>query len=175
MRRVLFLIITIITFGAANAQMEKGDVFFEANTGLGSASPSSTGFYFSSTSLDGGGTVTKYNIGVEAGYFIIDQLAIKVGVGYGDNGAETSNTNLGFKIGAKYYLKDKFPIQLDLNGGYNKDVLKNPMFVGLQFGYAFFIGDHVSVEPALRYDYSVNNQYAIKGDIQVAVGFVIHL
>ncbi len=171
MKKIITLVIAFAVFGIANAQMEKGHIFFEGNTGFGAASPSSTGLSFSTQKV-GSTTVTKYNIGVEAGYFVIDNLAVKLGVGYGD---DATNSTLGFKVGAKYYLKDKFPIQLDLNGSYNKVLYANPMYVGLQVGYAFFIGDHVSVEPGVRYDYSVNDQYTTDGVIQLNLGFVIHL
>lgn len=171
MKKIIFLVIAMITFGITTAQTEKGHLFFEVNTNLGAASPSSTGFSFSTEKV-GPTTVTQYNVGAEAGYFLMEGLALKLGVGYGD---DSVNSVLGFKIGAKYYLQDKFPIQLDLNGSYNKVLFANPMYVGLQVGYAFFIGDNVSIEPAVRYDYSVNDQYSTDGIIQLNLGLVLHL
>ena len=170
MKKILLIVVAIATFGFTNAQTEQGQIFLEANTGFGAASPSNTGLYVSNK-----GSVTKYNIGVEGGYLVIDGLAIKLGVGYGDNGAKTKNTVLSFKAGAKYYLQDKFPIQLDVNGSSIKDEVNNPMYAGLQVGYAFFIGDHVTIEPGVRYDYSLNDKDTEDGVIQFNVGFVVHL
>ena len=51
----------------------------EINTGFGESSGSYTGF--SLYSRDGN---TSWGVGGEAGYFILDDLALKAGPGYGD-------------------------------------------------------------------------------------------
>ena len=49
---------------------------------------------------------------------------------------------------------------------------ETPMWLGIGGGYAWFITDSVSIEPGIRYNHSLNEDYADKGEIfQVNVGF----
>lgn len=149
-------------------QTDKGSWLIEANTGFGEASGGSTGFHL--TNIDG---ETFWNIGLDFGYFVMDDLAIKVGLGYGDN--SVSDGRFGWKFGGKYYIIGFIPVGLDLNGSAGDNY--SPMFLGLQGGYAWFITDSVSVEPGLRYGFGMNED-AGDGDFNpfsFNIGFAIHL
>lgn len=153
----------------ASGQTAKGKWLIEANTNFGEAHGSNTGF--SLTSKDGN---TSYNLGLEGGYFIMDDLAIKAGLGYGDSGEDGEDGSFSYKLGAKYYILSKIPVQLDINGGSGNDI--TPMYVGLQGGYAWFLGENVSIEPGLRYDFGMNED-AGDGDLNpfsVRIGFALH-
>src|SRR5690606_14175483 len=116
------------------------------------------------------------NLGLEGGYFIMDDLAIKAGLGYGSlklDGADEAFSSFSYKIGAKYYVSGMIPVQIDYNGTSVKDAEENPSYVSLQGGYAIFLGDNVSIEPGLRYDMSMNDDF-FESVLQVNIGFALH-
>lgn len=157
---------------AANGgQTSEGKWLIEANTGFGAGHPAGTAIYFESE--DGN---TSFNLGLEGGYFIMDDLAIKAGLGFGSfkaDGADESISNFSYKIGAKYYVSGMIPVQIDFNGSSLKDAEENPSYVGLQGGYAIFLGNNVSIEPGLRYDMSLNDDF-FESVFQVNIGFALH-
>jgi outer membrane protein W len=189
MKKLILSVMAICVFGFANAQKGKGKTtskpsyssksnsqtsqgkwLIEANTGFGGdGSQGST--QFSLTSIDG---VTDYNLGAEAGYFFMDNLAVKVGVGYhGASGNGGSTSDFAYKIGAKYYIAEMIPVELSYTGVSKDGVSKNPSFVGIQAGYAWFLGENVSIEPGLRYNNSLDTDIA-KSFLQLNIGFALH-
>lgn len=154
----------------------KGNVVIDANTTIGSYGGffggSGTSFFLSSS--DG---TTIWNIGAEIGFFVADNLAIKLGLGYGSikfEGSDGSSNLFSYKLGLKYYIVSKVPFQVDYSGQSGEDFFgdEKPSYLGLQAGYAFFIGDMVSIEPALRYNLSLNSDSS-ENIFQVQVGFSI--
>jgi len=174
MKKIILSILAVASFGIANAQDEggsqtsKGKWLIEANTG--NAMLGTTGVYFSS--IDG---ESAYNIGLDGGYFIMDDLALKAGLGFGDNGEATS---FSYRLGAKYYVKSMIPITLDLTGASGEGVEnfagETPMWLGIGAGYAWFVGSNVSIEPGIRYNHSLNDNYIDKGLLQINIGFALH-
>ncbi|KAF2330236.1 outer membrane beta-barrel protein [Flavobacterium daemonense] len=166
MKKIILGAIAVMTFGFANAQEQtaKGKWLIEANTAFGAQTGNTA---FSLSSSDG---ETDWNVGAEGGYFVANNLAVKLGLGYGDNG----HSNIfSYKVGAKYYLLNKFPLEASYTGVSIKDVDHNPSFVGLQGGYAWFVAKNVSVEPGVRYNITTNDDYA-KSFFQFNVGFALH-
>ena len=181
MKKIILSVAAILAFGFANAQDQKkegasgqtseGKWLIEANTGFGGgtfAHTANTGIGF--TSDDG---VTNWSVGCEAGYFVVKDLAIKAGLGY-SSFSDGDDAAFSYKIGAKYYINSLIPIQLDLTGASWKDVDENPLWFGVQGGYAIFLGDNVSIEPGLRYNFSLNDNFNDKGVFEVRVGFALH-
>lgn len=173
MKKVLFSAVALLAFGFANAQEKsegsqtsKGKYLIEANTG--NAMLGSTGFSFASSDGE-----SQYNIGLDGGYFIADNIALKAGLGYGGNSIDDT-TILSYRLGAKYYAMSKIPVTLDLTGASIKDADENPMWLGIGAGYAWFLGQNVSVEPGLRYNHSLNENFTDKGVFQFNVGFALH-
>jgi len=80
--RKLFLCAAIAVLGltSVNAQVgnstEKGRILIEANTGNAELGNTSINF----TSFE---DFSDFNLGLDGGYFIMDDLALKVGVGFG--------------------------------------------------------------------------------------------
>jgi hypothetical protein len=146
----------------------KGKFVIDANTTLGSVGGvlAGSGTSFILSSADG---TTIWNIGAEVGFFVADDFAIKVGFGYGDF---DGSSLISYKVGAKYYVASSFPFQVDYSGQGGEDIFgsEKPSYLGLQGGYAFFIGDMVSVEPALRYNLSLNSDF-YDNIFQVQIGF----
>lgn len=178
------LIITLALFsinsnGQDGPSLSKGSWLLEANTGFGGgnagvAHSAQTGFGF--LSVDG---TSIFSVGGEAGVFISDNLALKFGLGI--NGTKVDGedgvTALTYKFGAKYYAGGQFPLQIDITGASGEDVYgeENPLWLGLQGGYAIFISDSVSIEPGLRYNISMNEDFSDEGVFELRVGFVVHL
>ncbi len=173
MKKLLFAAIAVFGLTSVNAQeggqTAKGKILIEANTG--NAELGNTGIYFSSS--DGN---TTFNLGLDGGYFIMDDLALKAGIGFGsikpDGGDAISTTS--YRIGAKYYVNSMIPITVDLTGASLKDRDENPLWLGLGAGYAWFISDNVSIEPGLRYNLSMNEDFTDEGVLQVNVGFALY-
>ena len=152
------------------APTSKGTVLIEANTG--NAMLGNTGIYFSSS--DGN---SVYNVGLDGGYFIMDDLALKAGLGFGGTSieGEDAENSISYRIGGKYYIKSMIPITLDLTGAVSDvDDGVSPLWLGVGAGYALFIGDNVSIEPGLRYNHSLNEDYSDKGIFQFNVGFALY-
>jgi len=175
MKKLLLSALAVCAFTFSNAQetetssaLSKGSIVVEANTAFGTAHAANTGFAFSSR--DGEST---YNLGLEGGYFIMDNLALKAGLGFGGDSAADSST-FSYKVGAKYYVMGQFPVSLDLNGATIKDYDENPMYLGIGAGYAWFVADNISVEPGVRYNATMNDKYDEEGNFQLNVGFALH-
>ena len=179
MKKIILSAFTLVTFGFANAQdsngghTSKGKFLIEANTGFGAITAANTSLGYSSQ-----GDVKQMSIGAEGGYFVMDNLAVKLGLGYNseDNGT-TSESGFAYKIGAKYYVMGNIPVQLDYTGASGdsyKVGSETPSYVGVQAGYAIFLGQNVSIEPGVRYNSSLNDKYTKDGQFQLQVGFALH-
>lgn len=175
MKKLLLTAAAVLTFGFVNAQdqVSKGKWLIEANTG--NEMIGTTSFHFSSQ--DGN---TSYNLGLDGGYFIMDKLALKAGLGFGgesfDGGGSASA--FSYRLGAKYYAINKIPLTLDVTGA-SGDAVENfagetPMWLGIGAGYAWFLGQNVSIEPGIRYNHSLNEDYTDKGVFQFNIGFALH-
>lgn len=159
--------------GFTNAQpvaIQEGSWFLEANTRLGIASGNlgnlpSTGFGL--RSVDGN---TTWSVGGEGGYFVQDNVALKGGIGF----YATENFQaFSYKAGVRYYILDVAPVQLDITGTTSEDFNDNPLWLGIQGGYAFFLTDAVALEPKLRYNFSLNEDFAEDDVLELQMGFVV--
>ena len=180
MKKIILSVAALFAFGFASAQeaatttggggqTAAGKWLIEANTGFGAAHAAETSFGL--TSVDGN---TAWSIGMEGGYFVADNLAIKLGLGYIDNDGEGAGTSaFSYKVGAKYYIANMIPVQIDYSGASYNDVDENPSYLGLQAGYAIFLGENVSIEPGLRFNKSLNEDF-YEDVFQVRVGFALH-
>jgi hypothetical protein len=163
MKKMFFIaFFAICGLGTANAQdggnqTSKGNWVIEANTGA--ATTGNTMFSLASSN----GTTT-WSLGFDGGYFISDNFAIKGGLGYADLGLLDG---LNYKIGAEYYLNGTFPVSVDFTGSSMTEM----NWLGLQAGYAWFLSDHVSVKPALRYNLGLDDQ---DGLFQAVIGFALY-
>ena len=171
----LMLFAALAAFGLSNVNaqdeddhgaIQKGKWLIEINTG--SWTTGSTAF--SLTSANGN---TQWSAGAEGGYFVMDNLAIKAGLGYQDYG-DSDFSAFNYKVGAKYYIANQFPVGIDYTGSSYKGADENPSYVGFEAGYAWFITSKVSIEPKLRYNLSMNSDF-YDDAFQALIGFAIHL
>ena len=164
MKKLLFITFILTAF-TMNAQTEMGSVFVGAN--LGNAMVEGSGIQFASVD---GESVTS--IAVDGGYFVMDDLALLVGLGYVSNSASDSNA-FSYRLGGKYYVGGNIPLTLDYTGSSIKDADENPSWLGLGAGYAFFLGENVALEPGLRYNLTMNDDFTEENIFQLNVGFSI--
>ena len=166
MKKLLLTAAVVFALTTVNAQTEKGSILIETNISNQMVGTTS----FSLSSFDG---ETAYSLGMDGGYFIMDDLAIKVGLGYSDISSNDTSV-FSYRLGAKYYLMSKIPLTLDYTGATIKDYDENPSWLGVGAGYAIFLGSNVSVEPGLRYNLTMNDNYTEENLIQFNIGFALH-
>lgn len=98
-----------------------------------------------------------FGANLTAGTFLADKLAVVGNAGYGsayvDNDKETY---VSYGAGAKYYLAGVLPLQVDWKGVTTNDK-ETKSFVGVQGGFAWFPFTNFSVEPTVRYDFSLRD------------------
>jgi len=166
MKKLLLTAAAVFALTTVNAQTEKGSILIETNIANQMVGTTS----FSLLSIDG---ETTYSIGLDGGYFIMDDLAIKAGLGYLDSSLGETSV-FSYRLGAKYYLMSKIPLTLDYTGATIKDSDENPSWLGVGAGYAIFLGSNVSVEPGLRYNLTMNDKFTKENIIQLNIGFALH-
>lgn len=159
-------------------QTSQGKWLIEANTGFGGGPMGLTGHSantgFGLTSVDG---TTIWAIGAEVGHFVANDLAIKAGLGYADYDGDSL---FSYKLGVKYYVSSSFPFQIDITGASLdyadewEENSENPLWLGLQGGYAWFITENVSIEPGLRYNISLNEDFTDEGIFEFRIGFAFY-
>ena len=181
MKKLMILLSVVALSGTmfAQNQVSRGWFLIEANTGnstgVVSTMISSTNFGF--TKQDNS---TRFSYGLDGGYCIMDNLALKAGLGYYSSKINFSDSSvfkysaISYRLGAKYYVMSKIPVTLDITvASTEEDEL--PMWLGIGAGYAFFLGDNVSIEPGLRYNMNLNSAIEdLPAVIQFNVGFALH-
>lgn len=171
MKKTLFFVMLVLFCFNVNAQDENGQTaknswMIEVNTGFGGfENVGSTGFGLATS--DG---VTIWSVGAEGGYFVMDDLAIKVGLGYADFDGDSI---FSYKFGGKYYVIGAIPVQVDITGSTIDELSEDPLWLGLQGGYAIFLSDNISLEPGIRYNVSLNEDYTDEGIFEIRIGFVL--
>ena len=159
MRKKIFtMAVALFTALTANAQFEKGKVYVGGSL---------TGFNMKYTGAD------KFCLGVQAqgGYFVADDLMLLGQVGYEHNGNKAVSDKYNVAVGGRYYIEQN-GIYLGLNCKYVHGGKKfNDVMPGVEVGYAFFLNNSVTVEPAVYYDQSFKNHsdYSTIG-LKIGVG-----
>ncbi|WP_437397118.1 hypothetical protein [Flagellimonas lutimaris] len=176
MKKILFMIaattgLMFTCHGQDGSQTDQGSWLIEANTGFGGGDTGFAQTANTSFGLTSIGDATIWSIGAEGGYFIANNLAAKVGLGYSDFDGLTI---FSYKLGAKYYIINTVPVQLDVTGASYQDANENPLWLGIQGGYAIFVADQISIEPGLRYNLSLNEDFTDEGILEFRIGFALH-
>lgn len=96
------------------------------------------------------GDGSSFNLGVGGGYFLIDKLALmgEFGMFFTDG----SNA-VGMDVGARYYFAEVGPGSFYAGGllGFDKWKDADAQFaLQLNCGYAFFLNEHVSLDPIIK-------------------------
>ncbi|SKB54999.1 hypothetical protein SAMN05660841_01163 [Sphingobacterium nematocida] len=178
MKKIYLSLALVLGLASTQAQethpaIQKGKIMIETNfTPFGTGN---SGFSYSKTDW-----AKSWQVGASAGYFVIDKLAFKAGIGYTKTeldidfgGLASANFNsdaLAYQFGAKYYIINCITVQVDFNGTKQGDITANS--IGGQLGYAWFIKDNMALEPAVKYNLGVDDNSS--NVFSAGLGFSIH-
>jgi hypothetical protein len=156
MKRILFILAVSLFTVSAMAQTEKGKIRLGGDLDLS--------FLNVKPDIDGAKATNTFNLGVNGGYFVIDNLSVNAGLAFGyekAGGDDDAATAFGFSLGARYYLQSKifFGGDFDIISSKYGD---EDSFTGTGFtpsiGYAWFVKDNIAIEPALGYRLGLSNK-----------------
>jgi hypothetical protein len=156
MKKLLIILFVIFIAGSASAQINKGTVLVGASSNLN----------FSSVKFDGQDRFGIFELSVKGGYFVIENLAVGLDLGY-QKIDDFSSTNFG--IFGRYYYRGKF------FGGTGLSFFKfedqdSQSSIPFEIGYAAFINKNIAIEPAFHLSVGDNtNTYGLR------VGFSLYL
>lgn len=156
MKKVILSAMAVFALSFANAQegesfgFSEGNIIVEGNIGFGSTNDKNT-----ETKTSG------FNFNPKAGYFISDDLAIGLELGFGSNKAEVAGTevskssSVGIGAFARYYFLDlgaRFKTYGEFGVGYNTENFKTPgdykintLGVGAGLGINYFVTDNIAI------------------------------
>jgi outer membrane protein len=186
MKKIILTVAAVFAFGFANAQdkketsegFSKGDVFVTGALTLGSTNDKNADVKTSS-----------FEIAPQLGYFVTENIAVGVKVGYSSNKTKTVGTTTsdvsGFGVGAfgRYYFTpaSKFSLfgQLGFDYGSLTNNLSTPKVklnttdVNLGLGLNYFVSSNFSLEAgvaALSFGNSKTDLSGDKGDSSFSFG-----
>lgn len=107
-----------------------------------------TGLGFSNVE---GSKTTTWNVGIQGGYFVENNLALVAGGRY--THLQKNVDVLHYLGGVRSYLWNVLPVQVDYNGSNRKE-----SNIGVQVGYAFKPVNYLTIEPNLRYDSNLKSR-----------------
>lgn len=148
MKKLLLTLFASVIVFATSAQISKGAILVGGSSNLG----------FTSYNEDAG-DYSQFNIDVKGGYFIMDNLAVGLNLGYSsaDFGDSGKKTNTGFGVFGRYYFNGKIFGGVGFNSvkvKFESDSLDSESTVSvipIEIGYAAFLNDAIAIEPALNY------------------------
>ena len=165
MNKLFLATVAALFFSTSFAQFSQGSFVMGGSTNL-------AGSFTTSKSKTGGATTTNgksssFFIQPQAGYFVIDNLAVGTGLSIGtssykaDGSSDKSSvTSFGITPLARYYF-DKIYVQGSIGfgssktkntfGGTTTETTQNTGSWSLLAGYAFFLSDAIALEPQLGY------------------------
>jgi hypothetical protein len=108
---------------------------------------------FSSTKVKNVPASTILDLSPKFGLFIIDDLAVGLGISFKSTSADTSsNSTFGLGPFVRYYLTDPIFVQAGVDLGLEDNSATS---FNLSLGYSWFVDNTVAIEPALFFS-SVN-------------------
>lgn len=138
------MVVALFAAVTANAQFEEGKVYVGGSL---------TGLNMKYTGSE------KFSIGtqVQAGYFVADDLMLLGQFNYEHSGKKEIADKFSVGVGGRYYIEQN-GIYLGVNCKYVHAGKKfNDFMPGVEVGYAYFLNNSVTVEPAIYYDQSFKN------------------
>ena len=137
MKKIVCIVVALVMSITANAQFEQGRMY--ANASL-------SGLDFSNNTIMG----SHIEVGTKVGYFLWEDISLvaQLNYNYYKNDFDIFNAQLG----GRYYITQN---GLFLGAGINLMVFEGTdVAPSLQLGYAFFLNNHVTIEPEVYYNQS---------------------
>ena len=143
---------------------------------------SSSNLSWSSETLDfpGAKAVSTTSLDLSGGYFFMDNIMVRGGLGYSKVGDGTADVSFG--LGARYYAKEKFfgqamynilpsKTSMDKEG---KTVEVGSSSISLGAGYVHSLNDFITIEPMVTYDMKNVDGASYSKTLGVRVGLGIY-
>ena len=159
MKKFLLFGFALIVFNGAFAQFNKGRMLASGSVSFSSSTQKFTNNGVTTTA----GTQTDFSFGPGFGYFVADNIAVGAELVWGSsksspNGiASTTNSSIAFAPFARYYLESGLFGEGTIGFGSvkaesgNVSQKESLSLWGLGIGYAYFLNDHVAIEPVVQY------------------------
>ena len=122
------------------------------------------------------GSTNMFDLNLNGGYFIMDNLSIDVGLGFSMekySEANDASTTFTGEIGARYYL----PVNVFAGAGFDFMSYKEGESVSgtgvkLKVGYSWFVNDNIAIEPIIGYRIGLTDKdkYTKYNQISAQVG-----
>jgi outer membrane protein len=196
MKKIITSILTCFIISGAYAQFEQGTMLIGGDFQLSSITDKNKS---GNTTVTNGKTTT-FSLAPQFGYFVIDNLAVGGNLDLtlskfksdDDNGVTSTTTQITIGPFARYYFEPGIFVQGALGVGSAKGKstigsVSNESTFGvtnysLAAGYAYFLNDHVAVEPMVGYLSTIYTekdsdpkQKDINSGLFLSVGFQIYL
>lgn len=144
MKKVVLSVFAVLVVFAASAQIEKGTWLASGGSNLS----------FTSNNEDAG-DYSEFDVNVKAGYFVIDNLAVGLLVGYNKlnfnaDGADSPDATTAIGLFGRYYVNGNVLLGANFASAKSGDLSGTQ--IGLEAGYAIFLNNAVAIEPALNYN-----------------------
>jgi outer membrane protein len=193
-KKIVFTFVALFLCFSATAQIEKGKILASGSLGFASSKYKEV----DNGTTDYESNSTYFWFMPKGGYFITNAIVVGVGLNlstgstkFEDDDKFISST-LAFTSFARYYLPQGYFGQFEFGPGSTSETWKSSgsedskdkyksFLWSLGVGYAFFLNDHVSVEPMVSYSSTTytdtdNTSYKEKnGAILFQIGFNIYL
>lgn len=160
---ILMFLLPFLTF----AQLERGNKLIGGEIG------------FNSLKWNGANKAENIlNISPSAGIFVANNFALGMALNFSNQFKR--NTSIGLTPFVRYYVK-KFFAQAKFGYTYSKDRLTEYKFnylnYGVSVGYAAFVTEKISIEPAFYYDvlYSINTGIKQNRNLGLKIGIQVYL
>ena len=155
MKKILLTALVAFTMISASAQISKGTFMIGASSNVG----------YNNLSPDNSSGYTILNINAKGGYFLINNLALGLNIGYLKN-EDFTETSIG--AFGRYYLFGKF-----FAGAGFTSIKPNEGDAGteipIEIGFAGFVASNFALEPSLNY--SMGDGYERFG---LNIGFTLY-
>lgn len=157
MKKIVLALAMLTMTVVAKAQFESGKKYFEGAL-------NSIGASFN------GAEEFKFGAEIKCGYFISDCWMLNAHAGYTHRDRSINRCTLG--LGTRYYLlQNGVYAEFNINGIFEPH--HNDIMPGVELGYAYFINDKITIEPAVYYDqsFSDHKNYSTVG---LKIGFGLY-
>lgn len=157
-KKVLMLLVAVLTTMAAHAQFEEGKIYVGASL---------SGLDLKYNGLE----EASFGIDAKAGYLFMDNLMATAQLSYNKQTDVPSYLKMG--VGARYYIIQN-GLYLGAGVNYLHSNSHDDFMPGVQIGYAFFLSRTVTVEPEIYYDQSFksHSDYSTIG-LRIGVGIYL--
>lgn len=191
MKKLMLTSLVVFSFLTGFSQFNKGRVLLGGNSSFSAT----TQKYKSGSTTTTLSKTTSFTFNPQAGYFFIDNFAAGLGVivqttTVKDDNSSDKSSSTSFIVApfVRYYLKPGFFFQGMYGFGSENDsqtsgIIKSDQSYSrsmwsLGAGYAWFLNDHVALEPFIGYQsdvYKRNGNKNIDGGLAINVGLQVYL